>query len=473
VSLRARFALAFAVVAAVVAAAIGILSYDAASERIIGEIDNSLRSATAAVAGGQTDILAAVSADGRGHRPAQRVFVAQTLAADGSVTHLGGDASLPVLASQLAVAATGSATDTDVTEVEVGHAQYRILTTGLGVGRGALQVATDVEPAHDVLHGMAVEVAVLGAIVLVVAAAAGWLLAGRITRRLERLAATAEDISLHSGTDRTVPVEGGDEVARLSESFNTMLGRLATARQDQERLIQDAAHELRTPLTSLRTNAALLHRLDELSPGSRQRLVDDVRSETRELSELVNELVALALAGVGDDPEEDIDLADLVRTVACRVERRTGRVVHVDLDGTWVRGRRQGLERAVGNLVENATKFDHDNAHPVEVVLREGRVTVSDRGPGIPADDEERVFDRFYRADSARGLPGSGLGLSIVQDTVLGHDGTVFAQARPGGGAVVGFALPSDRFLTNSETDHALSSPASKNSDEDSERTHT
>lgn len=453
-SLRARFALAFAVVAAVVAAAVGILSYDAASERITGEIDNSLRSATTAVAGGQTDILTAVTTDGHGHRPAQSVFVAQTLTADGTVTHLGGgDASLPVSPAQLAVAATGSTTDSDVTEIEVGHAQYRVLTTGLGNGRGALQVATDVEPTHDVLHGMAVEIAVLGAIVLVVAAVAGWLLAGRITRRLERLAASAQDISLHSGTDRTVPVEGRDEVARLSESFNTMLGRLATARRDQERLIQDAAHELRTPLTSLRTNAALLHRLDELGPASRQRLVDDVRSETRELSELVNELVALALAGAGDDPEDDIDLAELVTTVAHRVQRRTGRAVEVDVDGTWVRGRRQGLERAVGNLVENAAKFDRDDAHPVEVGLRAGRVTVSDRGPGIGADDEGRVFDRFYRADSARGLPGSGLGLSIVHDTVLAHGGTVFAQTRAGGGAVVGFALPPDRLLPAVEPD--------------------
>jgi signal transduction histidine kinase len=108
--------------------------------------------------------------------------------------------------------------------------------------------------------------------VLLAAAGAGWLLALRITRRLVRLTGIAEEVSVHGRVDREVPVDGRDEVGRLS-AFNTMLARLAAAREAQERLVQDAAHELRTPLTSLRTNASVLRRIGELSPDARDRLV--------------------------------------------------------------------------------------------------------------------------------------------------------------------------------------------------------
>ena len=308
------------------------------------------------------------------------------------------------------------------------------------------------------LADMANEIALASTAVLVIAAGVGWLLARRITRRLEALAGVAEDVSVHGGVDRQVLVDGSDEVARLASAFNTMLTRLAAARDAQERLIQDAAHELRTPLTSLRTNASVLRRIGELPPDARNRLVADVQGETRELSHLVDELVELALARRTDESDQIVDLAALADGAAARVERRTGRQVRVDADGTAVRGRRQGLERALGNLLENAAKFDDSDA-PVEVHIRGGRVTVLDRGPGIDAADAGRVFDRFYRADGARGLPGSGLGLSIVDDVARAHGGTVFAGIRPGGGAAVGFTIGPDRLLPGSEPGHADASP--------------
>ena len=97
----------------------------------------------------------------------------------------------------------------------------------------------------------------------------------------------------------------------------------------------------------------------------------------------------------------------------------------------------------MGNLVENALKFDDSDA-PIEVTCEGGRVEVADRGPGIAAEDRERVFDRFFRSTDARSRPGSGLGLSIVADVVERHGGRVFAAARAGGGAIVGFVLPVD-----------------------------
>ena len=134
------------------------------------------------------------------------------------------------------------------------------------------------------------------------------------------------------------------------------------------------------------------------------------------------------------------------------MHRRTGREIRVAGPETLVRGRRSALERAVGNLVENAAKFDAGGEEPVQVRVGPDGVSVADRGPGIAEPDRDRVFDRFYRADSARALPGSGLGLSIVRDVALTHGGRAFARPREGGGAVVGFTLDAARLLLRSES---------------------
>ena len=469
-SIRSRFALAFALVGAVVAGLVGVLSYHAASDRITSEVDRSLRSATVAMIAGQDRILdstAAIEQDPGpdsahgGHVPG-RELVGQAVAPDATVTHLGGrPVALPVSDSARTLAAAPTFGRTDVAELHLGHTTYRVLTTALGGGRGAVQVAVDIDLTEHVLDGLAKEIALISLAVLLAAAGVGWLLAQRITRRLVRLATIAEDVSVHGDVDREVPVYGRDEVGRLSTSFNTMLSRLSAAREAQDRLVQDAAHELRTPLTSLRTNASVLRRLDELPADDRRRLVEDVQGETRELSHLVDELIELALSRGDEHDEEPVRLSELVRGAAQRVGRRTGREIRVDADDIWVLGRRQGLERAVGNLLENAAKFDSGNGTPIEVHLREGRVTISDRGPGIDPDDAARVFDRFYRADSARGLPGSGLGLAIVRDVAEAHGGTVFATDRPGGGAAVGFSLAGSRLLPASVPDQGEASPGS------------
>jgi two-component system sensor histidine kinase MprB len=471
-SLRSRLALTLALVGAVVAGLVGVLSYHAASERITAEIDQSLRSITVAVAAGQDQVLDSSTTvaqtgperDGRDQR--QQQLVGQAIAPDGALTQLGSrPVALPVDATARNLAASGAPGQTETREVVVGRDTYRVVTTALGGGRGALQVAVDIDETRHVLGGMANQITWVSLAVLIAAAAAGWLLAQRITRRLVRLAGIAEEVSGTGQVDREVPVDGRDEVGRLSASFNTMLGRLAAARDAQDRLVQDAAHELRTPLTSLRTNASVLRRIAELSPDARDRLIDDVQSETRELSHLVEELVELALSQRGDEPEVPLDLAEVAHRAAERVERRTGREIRVDAadpaSGSVVRGRRQGLERAIGNLLENAAKFDGAGHEPIEVRVHQGSVTVSDRGPGIDTEDAAHVFDRFYRADTARGLPGSGLGLAIVRDVAEAHGGMVFAGARPGGGAAVGFTVARSRFLPGSEPDHVGDSPDS------------
>ncbi|MCX4702977.1 HAMP domain-containing histidine kinase [Streptomyces sp. NBC_01352] len=474
-SLRSRFALAFAAVGAVVATVVGVLSYQAASDRVLAETDRSLRSTTVALARAQEQELALDDAvarapdlypgpdlPGPGDEEEPRPIL-QAVSRDGTPTPLGGPpVPLPVSDSTRRLAASGEAGQSDTAEIVVDGRTYRRLTTALGGDRGALQVAVRVDQTHHVLGGMAREIAAVSGAVVLVVAGAGRLLAGRITRRLARLTDVAEKVSADGrvASDGAGLVGGRDEVGRLSASFSRMLARIVAAREAQERLVHDVAHELRTPLTSLLTNATVLRRAPELSPDARDRLLDDVEGETRALGHLVDELVELALDRGRQEAEEPVELTEVARRAARRVYRRTGRLVHVDADGSVVHGRPQGLERALGNLLENAAKFDPDGEEPIEVRVHRGRVTVSDRGPGIDADDLTRVFDRFYRADTARGLPGSGLGLAIVRDVAETHGGTVFAAARTGGGTAIGFTVDASRLLPGADADPASGSTA-------------
>ncbi|WP_326575234.1 HAMP domain-containing histidine kinase [Streptomyces sp. NBC_00481] len=462
-SLRPRFTLAFTAVGALVAVLVGVLSFRAASDRVVDGANRTVRLVALAVAEEQDTAQAlpyAGTRDSDGHPgtgdEAEQPAIVRAVATDGTTTHLGGpDVALPVSDTGRALAASGAAGQEEATMIEVGGDTYCQLTIALGEGRGALQAAIPLEPTRDVLVGIAQEIAGAVLAVVLAAAGAGWLLARRITRPLVRLAGAAEEISADDHADREVPVDGRDEVARLSASFNTMLRRLAASRAARERLVQDAAHEVRNPLTSLTTNASVLRYVTELSPDDRDRLLDDVEDETRELGHLVDELIGLALSRSRDEAEEPVELAEVAGRAAQRLHRRTGRIVLLDADDRVVRGRRQALDRAVSNLLENAAKFDGDGEDPIEVHIRRGAITVSDRGPGIDAADAERVFDRFHRTDTAHGLPGSGLGLAIVRDVAQAHGGTVFARTRSGGGAAVGFTVAPSRLLPATEPDVA------------------
>jgi two-component system sensor histidine kinase MprB len=280
----------------------------------------------------------------------------------------------------------------------------------------------------------------LSVVVSAAAAALGWVIARRSTRKLMRLTAAVEDVRATGRLDSTVGVEGGDEAGRLANAFNGMLAALVRSRDQQQQLIQDAGHELRTPLTSMRTNVALLKRHDRMSKEATQSTIDDLESELGELTSLFNELVELATDSRDEEPQQDVSLERLVQRAASRLERRTGRTVLIDSDGGILTGRALALERAVRNLLDNAAKFD-PTGYPIEVTVRGGRIEVRDRGPGISAIDLPHVFDRFYRSDLARNQPGSGLGLAIVADIAAAHGGKPFAYNHPDGGAVVGFEI--------------------------------
>jgi two-component system sensor histidine kinase MprB len=256
------------------------------------------------------------------------------------------------------------------------------------------------------------------------------------------LTRAAEEVEASGNLDLAVAEQRADEVGRLGAAFQSMLGALRRSQTEQQRLVQDAGHELRTPLTSLRTNLSVIRRHPDMGSEMQERILDDLDSEVRELTDLVNELVSVASGELADQPAEIIDLGALAKSVGARVARRKDRVVEVDVAAAGlVLAPPAGLERAITNLIQNAAKFDTSGGS-IEVVVRGGDLRVLDRGPGIPHEDLPLIFDRFHRAVTARTMPGSGLGLAIVREIVERSGGTVSARHRDGGGADVGFALP-------------------------------
>ncbi|CAL9449915.1 Adaptive-response sensory-kinase SasA [Nocardiopsis dassonvillei] len=454
--LGTRFAVLFALVVGVTIALVGTLAYTTAAALIRADVRDEFDRVVTALSDQIVSLREnqgdALTPD-RGPILAGKDLQIHYLAPDGTrQVEVSGAAEVvlfPPDEEDLEMVAATEPGAVATREQEVHGQDYRVATVSLGEGVGALQVIQQMSPTEKMLDRLATQILWVGLLVALCAACVGWLVGHRTTGRLARLTDAAEYVSstgrldpLAGRRDAAAGEDGHDEVDRLGDAFNAMLARLARSQEEQRRLVQDAAHELRTPLTSLYTNIQVLGRADRLTPQARSSLIDDLRGETRELTTLVNELVGLATGDHEDETPSAVRLADIAEKVAERTRRRTGREIVVDADGSTVHGRPGALERAVANPVENSAKFDPDGTAPIEIRVRNGTVEVLDRGPGIDPAESERVFERFYRATSARGLPGSGLGLSMVREIARAHGGDVFARNREGGGAAIGFTLP-------------------------------
>lgn len=288
---------------------------------------------------------------------------------------------------------------------------------------------------------------------LLVVAAAGLLLAltlGLILARgalhpLEQVTDEIESITETSDMRRRLEEGDADELGRLRRVFNRLLSSVESSQTLQRQLVLDASHELRTPLTSLRTNAQVLSRTNELDPDDLRQLTNDMVTQVDELAALVTDLGELARGERSEGPivtlrlDECVDeCVDTARTYA-RIKDIT---IESSVEPSFVEGRRDRLIRATSNLLTNAVKFTPRGGH-INVVSKAGTIVVSDDGPGIKDEDLPHVFDRFWRAPSSRALPGSGLGLSIVAQVVAEFDGTVAIDRDPLlGGARFTITLP-------------------------------
>jgi two-component system sensor histidine kinase MprB len=262
-----------------------------------------------------------------------------------------------------------------------------------------------------------------------------------------RLSAAAEQVAATHDLSQRIDAGGGDELGRLAESFNSMLTALEASLGAQRQLVADASHELRTPLTSLRTNIEVLANSERLPEEQRERLLADVIAELGELTVLVGDLVDLARgAERPDQPPSPLRLDRLVSTAVEAAQARAPAIsFRSEASPCTVNGVAPALERAIGNLLDNAAKWSPPEGTVEVAVTADGEVSVRDHGPGIDAEDLPHVFDRFYRSTAARNLPGSGLGLAIVRQIVEAGGGSVEAETHPGGGAVLRVHLPAVR----------------------------
>jgi two-component system, OmpR family, sensor histidine kinase MprB len=257
------------------------------------------------------------------------------------------------------------------------------------------------------------------------AAVVARLAAGRVLRPVSRLTETVERIRATGDLSAPIETPGQDEISRLGQSFAAMTAALDQSVGAQRQLVADASHELRTPLTSLITNLELL--AERPGDPSAPALAAAALAEAGELRVLVNDLVELARDGQASFHVEDVRLDLVAERVAARAAvRAPGLRYELDCSPTLVRGDPDALERAIGNLVDNALKWSPPDGR-IRISATGGTVEVSDDGPGIPAEDLPYIFDRFYRSAAARALPGSGLGLAIVRRIADMHGGTVEA----------------------------------------------
>jgi len=287
-------------------------------------------------------------------------------------------------------------------------------------------------------HG--VPALILALILLFGAVALGaWPVVNRLTRRLQALR-TGVEVFGSGQLQHRVGVEGADEVAALARSFNEAAQRIEDLVTSNRSLLANASHELRSPLARLKMAVSLMA---EATPEQAARIRQEIHQDIRELDALVEEvLLASRLDSRRDIERAPVDLMGLATEEAARV----GAELHIDdsFPLTPLQGDERLLRRALRNLLENARRY---GGAQVELFLQSAQgqleLAVADRGPGVPADQRERIFEPFYRLPGhAEHAGGVGLGLSLVRQIAERHAGQVRCEAREGGGSLFVLTLP-------------------------------
>ncbi len=337
-------------------------------------------------------------------------------------------------------------------------------------GTGFVVAAADLRDAERTAGRLIGVEIVVGSLVLVLVAGLGIAIVRASLRPLVNIEHTAEAIAAGDLSRRVSEADPNTEVGRLGNALNSMLSQIetafraqseseATARESEERMrrfVADASHELRTPLSVIRGFAEYYRQRDDVDRVELDRLISRVEDEAVRMGVLVDDLLVLArldqqrplarrpvdLLALAADAVHDARVLAPDREVSLSVRGESAFIV----TGDEIR-----LRQVIGNLVNNA--LQHTPAGTtVEVVVRSGVLgeapaavlEVADRGPGMPAEAAERVFERFYRADPARSRGGTGLGLAIVAGLVEAHGGTVDVETEPGEGATFRVVLPLD-----------------------------
>jgi len=335
--------------------------------------------------------------------------------------------------------------------VEAPGADFRVATTVLPSSLGSVIVAQSLSDFDRTTHQIATDFLIIGGFVLLFIAFAARQVIKLSMKPLEKIEVTAEKIAAGDLSARLENFEPDTEVGRLSTSLNQMLSRIEesfAARTKSEdklrRFVADASHELRTPLTSIR-GFAELHRQGAVPEGEKTKeLISRIEKESVRMGYLVEDLLMLARMDQSRELEmTDVDLSSLLHeAVTSSLAAGPNYPITTDIaDGVHTQGDADKIYQVITNLLANARAHTpsgtqiHIAAHSDESGCY---VTVSDQGPGLSPEDQVRIFERFYRVDSSRqrsGSDGSGLGLSIVEEVMTAHGGTVSVASEPGNGA--------------------------------------
>jgi two-component system sensor histidine kinase MprB len=436
------------VAVALTVVALAATEYEAARSTLRGQIDSSLRDRARSIVasppphGGQGGVSRIRDHDDKlppnpfGDAAGKVQYVSPQGTILSSTTT---GARLPVDARARALAASG--TGSYFSDVRVGHVHLRVLAVGLGA-RGSAQIARPLTEVDSSLEQLLLILLAVGGGGILVAAVLGGVVARAALAPVSRFTRRTEALTANPDLSQRLEIEGQDELARLARSFNATLDALERSAEAQRHLVADASHELRTPISSLRANIQVLQDADQLPEEERAGLRADIIAELDELTALVGDVVELARGAKPSDVMDDVRIDEIVRQLVERAERRAGDgvVFRANLQPTVVSGEPERISRAISNLLGNAHKWSPADGL-IEIQLVDGRLAIRDHGPGFDEADLPHVFDRFYRADSARGMPGSGLGLAIVRQAAEAHGGWVTAANAPGGGALITIAF--------------------------------
>jgi len=443
--IRVRLTLAFALAMAVVLAATGVFLYLRLASSLDETIDEGLQTRAVELAplvGGNASLL-----QGSGY--AGDEAFAQVLDRDGRVvdaTPQIGERPL-VDSDGRARASTRGALSLERSDVQGIEGRARLLVIPLDGQSGTLVVGASLEERDEALRGFLGELLLIGPAALLLASLLGYGIATAALRPVEAMRAEADAVSGAEPGRRLPLPRSRDEVSRLGETLNAMLGRLESALERERSFVADASHELRTPLALLKAELEVGLR----RPRSKEELEQALRSaaaETDRLSRLTEDLLVLARSDRGTLPlrTESVSARDIAARVAERFAHRAQAVNRtIEVDSTEIDLVADGprLDQALGNLVDNALCHG-GGAIRLSAAERNGAVElhVVDEGAGFPPEFLPRAFERFTRADEARTHGGTGLGLAIAQVIAKAHGGSAQAANRDGAGADVWLSIP-------------------------------
>jgi two-component system OmpR family sensor kinase len=356
---------------------------------------------------------------------------------------------------------------------------FRVLAKPTGDEPGTTIIAIPLTDVQQTLHRLLAGEGLVIAAILAALAALSWWVVRLGLRPLDRIAQTAHAIAAGDLAQRVTPATEHTEVGRLGLALNAMLAQIEQAfhaRQASEdrlrRFLADASHELRTPLAAIRGYAELFRLGAGSKPGEAAASMRRIEDEAKRMGELVENLLTLArLDQVPAAARAPVDISKLAADVAedARVTAPEREIGFAASGPMMVMGDASQLQQVIANLVRNALVHTPAGT-PVEVRVEGENGTalleVRDHGKGLPSEEPDQLFERFWRADPGRGrgAAGAGLGLSIVRAIVEAHGGRVTAGNAPGGGASFTVRLPRVARGRPADSPEALPSPASRGS---------